>query len=737
MIIKSLELHNYRQHGHLKQEFEGNLVGVLGRNGTGKSHFMDSMEFAFAGKVAGQNKSDMLSWGAEEGSVTLTFEHDGVDGKIWRELHSTKAEFTFGDEDVVKGISKVNVAITQATGLDADICKQAVFVHQKEVDAVLFTEPSVRQLAWQRLCGLGESAATHKKLGEFISNLPEVTDYTDQIGEALIRIEEATVELNEAQENFQITDLGGLNPDEVQATMVKIAELRNAISAGISESHRLAEDQKQLHAAQKDILSVNAGLSVFLDDPAVELPTVTKRMNEAVASLTAIRRVTQHEEELSYGEEQLAALACAHTEDELNKAKEFADTTRGILAAAEVTLGMTSKLVQAISNTVDASTCPLCRQQVSGDLASTAQASFGAAQEAFNNSRAATDQAVDIFTRMESAVKDYNHRKGMLEKKIAGLAASLEEVKGNVTIQADEAMVAELQKRIGELNASVKVKQDLERRKTVLDTQVQTITETLQERSVGVDTLLADARRLMAESGVSAPNKVDERTAELEVEARKCLEVREEIARLKGQMAEMEKAIANLNQTVAELREREDKQAALKSVLDTLASVRGWFHYQKGPQAVINSLLERITSGVNDFLEKFGAGFYAIPDFGTTSFKYWYTDGRTPPADGYPPVSEMSGGEAVVLAVSFRFATYCLFASRIGLLTLDEPTVYLDDDNIGRFCNLLLRVKELATDMNLQIFISTHERPVMPFMDSTIQFGTYNTEEDEDDNEED
>ena len=72
------------------------------------------------------------------------------------------------------------------------------------------------------------------------------------------------------------------------------------------------------------------------------------------------------------------------------------------------------------------------------------------------------------------------------------------------------------------------------------------------------------------------------------------------------------------------------------------------------------------------------------------------------------------------LAVSFRFGSYCMFANKLGLLSLDEPTVYLDDANVGRFCNLLERVKEVAQQMNLQVIIATHERAVMPFMDTVI-----------------
>lgn len=737
MIIKSLELHNYRQHEHLKEAFDGNLIGILGPNGSGKSHFMDALEFSFAGSVPKQNKSDMLRWGAEEGSVTTVFEHNGVEGTIWRELHSTKATFTYGKDTKVTGITKVNKAIAEATGLDADICKQAVFVHQKEVDAVLFTEPSVRQMAWQRLCGLGEATATHKRLGEFISSLPELADYTEQIGEALTRIEEANSQLGEAQENMQITDMGGLQPEQLEAAIRQVAELRNTIQAGMDESSILAEDQKRLHAAQNSLLEIDGKLGAYLDDPAELLTAVTDRMNEAVRSLTASRQLHQYETEKAGVEQQLAALAVPHTEAEIQTATNRLADVNNTLAAAQGNLAMANQLLAAVQGTTNVSQCPLCRQAVSSNIAELASSNQSAATDAVNMARNESQVLTNELNAMKEALKQYEFTKAGLDRKLTSVTAQIEQVRSTITVQTSDEAVRELQAKVDELQTSVKTKQDLAMRKSGFDSQILTLNESIQQRSQRVEGLLNKAKELMVAASVADAGKLDERDTELQAQSAKCREVSEQVNRLKGQIAEIEKAIDNLNKTVKELRDREDKQAALKSVLDTLAAVRGWFHYSNGPQRVINSLLERITSGVNDFLEKFGAGFYAIPDFGTTSFKYWYTDGRIPPTDGYPPVSEMSGGEAVVLAVSFRFATYCLFASRIGLLTLDEPTVYLDDNNISRFCNLLQRVKELATDMNLQVFISTHEKPVIPFMDSTIKFGNYKTNEEDEDERQD
>lgn len=92
-----------------------------------------------------------------------------------------------------------------------------------------------------------------------------------------------------------------------------------------------------------------------------------------------------------------------------------------------------------------------------------------------------------------------------------------------------------------------------------------------------------------------------------------------------------------------------------------------------------------------------------------------------------PDATILSGGEKIQLAVAFRFAAYCMFASKLGLLSLDEPTVYLDDENVGRFGDLLQQVKQIAQGMNLQVLIATHERSVIPFCDTVIDLGDRNT----------
>jgi exonuclease SbcC len=85
------------------------------------------------------------------------------------------------------------------------------------------------------------------------------------------------------------------------------------------------------------------------------------------------------------------------------------------------------------------------------------------------------------------------------------------------------------------------------------------------------------------------------------------------------------------------------------------------------------------------------------------------------------PATRLSGAEKVLASMSFRLAMADTFARNIGLLVLDEPTAYLDKDNIQHMQNLLLKLREISQVKGRQILIVTHEDSLKGFLDHIIQ----------------
>jgi DNA repair exonuclease SbcCD ATPase subunit len=97
MILKKIELRNYRQHKELSVDFTGHLIAVVGRNGSGKSNFLGAIQFALTGEQPGFDKKDLLSWGEESGYVKLWFSHNGRECTVQRRIDSPGCTLSVGD----------------------------------------------------------------------------------------------------------------------------------------------------------------------------------------------------------------------------------------------------------------------------------------------------------------------------------------------------------------------------------------------------------------------------------------------------------------------------------------------------------------------------------------------------------------------------------------------------------------------------------------------------------------
>jgi exonuclease SbcC len=165
--------------------------------------------------------------------------------------------------------------------------------------------------------------------------------------------------------------------------------------------------------------------------------------------------------------------------------------------------------------------------------------------------------------------------------------------------------------------------------------------------------------------------------------------------------------------------EKKSGNDVYNSMLSTLTKVRDWFHYSNGPHTMAASVMDELNQTVNGFLEQFTAPFVVLPADEGIGFKCRFTDGRKMPEE-LPDASVLSGGQKVQLAVAFRMAVYCLFASKLGLLSLDEPTAYLDEANIGKFGDLLQVISKIAKNMGVQVLFATHEESLLAYADKVI-----------------
>ena len=114
-------------------------------------------------------------------------------------------------------------------------------------------------------------------------------------------------------------------------------------------------------------------------------------------------------------------------------------------------------------------------------------------------------------------------------------------------------------------------------------------------------------------------------------------------------------------------------------------------------------------------------------------FDLWLTNDMTfrmRKADGpEADAARLSGGERVVAALTFRLTMSDLFSKGVGFLVLDEPSAYLDTENIQHLQHVMLRLKAVTGSSGKQVLVITHEQSLMGFFDSMVQIGEIQTAE--------
>jgi exonuclease SbcC len=187
---------------------------------------------------------------------------------------------------------------------------------------------------------------------------------------------------------------------------------------------------------------------------------------------------------------------------------------------------------------------------------------------------------------------------------------------------------------------------------------------------------------------------------------------RTSVARMEGeltQVSERQKQVSTmLNQRIAE----EEKLEGLKTYRNLCERTRTLLHRDNLPNLVGQAYMKSLNTHLEHYLEVFDVPFRArmMED---TSILCQFGEREI-------PAGRLSGGQRVALGLTWRFAVHALFVNHLGLMILDEPTVFLDKDRIDSVYTLLERVKSYSKAADLQVLVSTHEERLAGALDQVI-----------------
>lgn len=748
--LKELKLKNIKQHKDRHWLFDtkngiASLIGIAGANGSGKSTILDSLLFLFTGDIPGENKADLISWAAPGGKayVEALFLFNGKPLELYREASGSGAQMVY-DGNKIKGITSVNAALEELTGLDRDLCQKSIFVRQNDITDVLFTEPAKRRKAWQRLMGMGSAEATYIALGNYISSIPKVPDRKESLENGKLRLLAIRGEIARLrkqdpgpQDTSNIEELkrwlaeAEMAEREVNNAMVaeqKAKQNLNAITAKLQE----LQEVKQL--ACNTVESLKKELSALPPIPThEELAKLVTKLNEIKQSKKAFTEAQVIEENLKeyltkYQETNNKYNTIIQNNCELSTLEQQIQSSHGKIEVLKAECSQLEGLLAALSkNTSGNSTCcPLCEQQVENQelLISSLKNRIAIIKASLNSEETLYKNTVAQKQKLENDINLITKTLNETQQNIAILNSKKESIAARITCSCTAEDLAAIETDVKTANSLIAKYNELNNSLKKFETGIlREYNEICIECAKAQNIFDATSERLSKAKIAYADYAKDDNIIKAKQLLKDLETANAEHVRLSGERAGLIKAAKELIKELKAIKTEIKRDEKKLKAIAILEEVRDFFHNTQGPSLVVSRVLEDITSGINEFLGYFNAPYIVVPDFEQTSFRCVFTDGRPSPEEP-PLVNVLSGGQKVALALSFRLASYYMFSNRMGFITIDEPTNHLDDENISNFRHLIDRLKTLSKETGLQILISTHSQIIVDAMDYVINLNT-------------
>jgi len=682
-------------------------------------------------------------------------------------------------------VDEITRELQALLGVTTKTLQKNVFVAQGDLDSILYATDGQRMAEFQQTFGLMRAQEAYKAVSDEISSfvvtpgldarLQAAVDSCQESLEAITRLrgtqdtldqdvalkERSALALKQTREVSRLTSAAAEADRQVAELVQRVDRLTQELAVAdlVVQNSEVRFSAVQSHVEQAESqLEVLRGQQARFDRQQVVRARAIQLDQQLAEPAPASEEVTELEARVAKSEAQLrnlqAMLSGAIPRKQLPREPELQAELRDVrarlrelpptpAATAEVLeLRHTVKTLTEHLEIFASGTCPTCGQELH-DFDPQAQ------QQAL---QVAQTQLSDLMARLTDELRASRDSLTRQMQDLTAEQAAIDELAmKTMRTVADrtESTLVEQRQAAATARAQLSDRQLLEAEKRVLEADlVEVVSEPDQDEIVALEDVLASAtaihgelsvadsrrdvattllesatnelaqvRRMREQLGVLADPLPPEEIQRLEADEQRLLELQVERRALLDELTANEVRLEQYQLLVTQLTDQAREEAFSSRWVHSCSRIRELLHNTKGlPALMLREYAARLNARIAYYLNLWEAPFSLSLD-DNLAFVAEFPDGRRLSA------IRLSGGQKIVASVSFRLAMTDTFAGDVRLLILDEPTVYLDKENIVHFQTLLLRLKTLAGTTGRQIVLVTHESGLSGFFDHLIQIG--------------
>lgn len=711
LTINKVRFKNFCQHRDSTYEFKTGLVGIVGRNGCGKSNLIKGILRCLVGETFNPGtKEDDITWSVDqqdvEAFIELTFTTNGDAWVLKRALKSSTVSLhpVSNPKNKTRSATEVKNKLFPMLNVHPRILTQIVFVLQGSIEGILFQIPSERAKSLQHLFQTHNAEKLRELFSDELNNVSLLSRET-AIVELETRLKSTIIgPLDEARKTVSEFTPGMLD----EGTIVRLKDLKSSYERSKSASAQTVRLKTELDAAsvayakaksESDYLSSHLHQQQLTLDSAKTSVEHARRLLQVDASFKAqAGERTWYEKEISVKKQLLRTPEPVVSLDAIK-----VETETHALRSAQDEWAQLKRMIDEF-NTHKTTSCPLCGQEVPQTYLSQRLQRMNTLQHYIEHNDVLVARNKAQLKSMTDAHSSWNMQMSQAHADLSVLQQRLAQLP--VLQSVDEAALREATDLVAtydQFQESYRImKSELSAKSHVVTMcagHVDSWQRQWEAAEAAASAVCSDAVYAQASESLGRHEQAALATA-----------------KAAGIIQTLEAQKADLESQVAKYREEEKKLVNQRKWKEWLERGKKLLHRDELPALVMRAYLEVLNKKLASYLEIFGSQFSAklLPD---TSVRCQFVSDN---ARQDVPSERLSGGQKVVLGIAFRFAVYDLFVRDLGLLVLDEPTVYLDKDNVHGVADLLERVKLYSQKSGMQLFVVTHEESLVTSFDQTI-----------------